>query len=244
MTAPTRTTRSRTSLAPEPASPAGPRVPRRVLIVIATVVAVSLLGWLVLFSPVLGAQHVVVHGTSRLSVAQVRDAARVPSGRPLLRLDAGAIQKRVTALPEVATARVRSDYPSTVVITITERVAVGYVLRDGTIELVDRTGTQFRRASALPPGLPQFDLPSGADGVPAGQAVATVAASLPPTVLSQLLTVRATSPSDVTLVLRDQRTVRWGSAQRSADKARLLPVLLGRPGKVFDVSDPDEVFAR
>ena len=162
-------------------------MPRRVLIVIATVVAVSLLGWLVLFSPVLGAQHVVVHGTSRLSVAQVRD---------------------------------------------------------GTIELVDRTGTQFRRASALPPGLPQFDLPSGADGVPAGQAVATVAASLPPTVLSQLLTVRATSPSDVTLVLRDQRTVRWGSAQRSADKARLLPVLLGRPGKVFDVSDPDEVFAR
>jgi cell division protein FtsQ len=45
-------------------------------------------------------------------------------------------------------------------------------------------------------------------------------------------------------VLRDHRVVRWGSPDRSSDKARVLSALLARPGTVFDVSDPDLVYAR
>jgi hypothetical protein len=38
--------------------------------------------------------------------------------------------------------------------------------------------------------------------------------------------------------------VLWGSADRSADKAQVLPALLTRDGTTFDVSNPDVVVAR
>jgi len=46
------------------------------------------------------------------------------------------------------------------------------------------------------------------------------------------------------LHLRDGRTVLWGSAERSADKAQVLPALLARAGTTFDVSNPDVVSVR
>jgi hypothetical protein len=38
--------------------------------------------------------------------------------------------------------------------------------------------------------------------------------------------------------------VLWGGVERSADKARLLSVLLGQPGRFFDLSDPSTVISR
>ena len=81
--------------------------------------------WIVAFSPMFGANTVTVHGTKKLTVAQVHEAAAIKHGTPLVRLDTAAVARRVESLPLVASATVRTDYPSTVVITITERVAVG-----------------------------------------------------------------------------------------------------------------------
>jgi cell division protein FtsQ len=74
--------------------------------------------------------------------------------------------------------------------------------------------------------------------------VATVAAALPPPVLRKLSSITANGPSAITLQLRDGRTVDWGGAERSADKAQVLPALLARSGTEFDVSNPDLVVAR
>ena len=70
------------------------------------------------------------------------------------------------------------------------------------------------------------------------------ASALPGSVLSLLATIQADDPAGISLVLRDHRVVRWGSPDRSSDKARVLSALLARPGTVFDVSDPDLVYAR
>jgi cell division protein FtsQ len=161
-----------------------------------------------------------------------------------VRLDTGAVAGRVEALPDVASARVEVSYPSTVVITIRERVAVGYLSAGDSAVLVDETGNQFRKVSAVPRALPRFDLPTGVQAIPTGQAVATVAGSLTPALLAKLTSVTATSPLSITLLLTDGRAVRWGSAERSADKARVLSALLSRPGTSYDVSDPDVVVAR
>jgi cell division protein FtsQ len=220
------------------------RSARRVILVAFVVGALAVGTWVVAFSSVLGAKRVVVHGAHRLSAAHVRAAAAVPHGAPLVRLDTGAVTSRVEALPDVASARVEVSYPSTVVITIRERVAVGYLSAGDSAVLVDETGDQFRKVSAVPRALPRFDLPTGAQAIPTGQAVATVAGSLTPALLAKLTSVTATSPLSITLLLTDGRTVRWGSAERSADKARVLPALLSRPGTSYDVSDPDVVVAR
>ena len=65
-----------------------------------------------------------------------------------------------------------------------------------------------------------------------------------PKLLALLATIQADDPAGISLVLRDNRIVRWGGPDRSSDKARVLAALLARPGTVFDVSDPDLVYAR
>lgn len=223
------------------------RSARRVALVAGFIGLVAVLVWMFVFSPVLGAKHVVVHGAQTVPVSRIESVADVPHGRPLLRLDTGAIAGRVETLPDIAAASVHVSYPSTVVITVTERVAVGYLSVGGSPPsaiLIDKSGRQFRTTPTVPKTLPRFDIPAGAQATAAGQAVATVAGALTPAELGRLSSIAATDPTEITLRLRDGRNVIWGSADRSADKAQVLPALLSRPGTTFDVSNPDVVVAR
>lgn len=226
-------------------SPGGRWPNRRLAAVAAAVVAtIVLLVWTVAFSPVLGVRQVRVVGASGAAADQVRAAAHVPGGRPLVRLDTAAITARVARVPAVASAHVDTSFPSTVTITVTLRVAVGFLRVDGGYRLMDRTGTQFQTIAAEPRGLPVLALPTGALAREAGAAVATVAAALPAAVRVKVASIQAFDPSAITVVLRDDRVIHWGSAERSADKASVLPALLTRPGRVFDVSNPDLVVSR
>jgi cell division protein FtsQ len=201
--------------------------------------------WTVAFSSVLGAKTITVLGTRTLTVAQVRAAAHIAPGAPLIRLNQGQVTRRVEALPDVASAQIRLRYPHTVIITVTERVAIGYVSAGSAFALVDHSGHQFRTVATIPAGLPHFVVAAGASVQAVGAAMASVAAALSGTpVLAQLSLIQAADPEAITLVLRDGRTVLWGGAERSADKAHILAALLARPGRTFDISDPDQVVAR
>ncbi|MDQ2751359.1 MAG: FtsQ-type POTRA domain-containing protein [Actinomycetota bacterium] len=215
----------------------------RILMMVAGLVVLiaAVLTWIVAFSPLLGADTVTVHGTRDLTATQIRQAAAIKHASPLVRLDTEAVTRRVEALPLVASATVRTDYPSTVVITVTERVAVGYLSLGTRYLLVDRTGAQFRTLLAKPRSLPMFVVPAGPNAKATGHAVATVAAALPRALLARVDSVQAFDPTAITLLLTDHRVVRWGSADRDADKARILPLLLGQPGTTFDVTNPDQV---
>lgn len=189
----------------------GGRRPRLLVAAAAAVLIVVLLVYLVAFSPVLAARSVTVRGSlHRLSAADIKTAAQVPTGTPLIRLDTAAVRARVQALPAVASAVVSVSYPSGVSITVTERVAVGYLSAVGGFALVDKTGAQFVTTPTQPAGLPHFDLAPGADPRPSTVAAASVAAALPSSILTQLDSVSAGSPTAVELVLHDGRVVRWG----------------------------------
>jgi len=213
-------------------------------LVVAAVVAVLVAAattWIVAFSPVLGVRTVTVRDAQRVSAEQVRSAAAIKHGAPLVRLDTAAVARRVESLPDIAAATVRVAYPSSVIITVIERAAVGYLAADTGYVLVDKTGAQFRMVRPKPRSLPLFAVPAGANAVATGRAVATVAASLRPELLAKVTSVQAFDPTAITLLLADHRIVRWGSADRSADKARILPILLRQPGTQFDVTNPDQV---
>jgi cell division protein FtsQ len=228
--------------------PDGPRSRRGLLVGAAALVGVIALVWIVAFSPVLGVRTVAVRGAQLLTAGQVRTAAGVGHGTPLLRVDTGAIARRVERLPEIKSATVTTSYPSTVTISVVERVPVGFVdVGQGHFVLVDAGGAQFRTVAARPARLPLLVVPNGAptaSSVAALAAVASVAGTLPATLLSGLQSIQALDASAITLVLTDGRVVSWGSAQRSADKARVLPALLRQPGTHFDVSNPDLVVSR
>jgi cell division protein FtsQ len=238
------TTTQRPPTASPQSRPAASRRSRVVLWAAAGVALCLLALWLVAFSPVLGVRTVTVAGTHLLTPAEVRSAAALHSGSPLIRLDTSAVAHRVDRLPEVAAASVHVSYPGTVHITVTERVAVGYVVSGTKFTLVDRTGNQFRAVTVRPRGLPAFEVPAGAAGAPTARAVAGVAAALPETIRRRLSSVQALDPTSITLQLTDSRVVRWGSDERNADKARILPALLTQQGSQFDITDPDQVTVR
>ena len=90
-----------------------------------------------LFTLVDGVRSVEVRGNHVLAAATIRSAADVPQGHPLVRLDTGAIAARVEQLPGIGTADVSTSFPSTVVITVSERVAVGVTRVDDISQLAE-----------------------------------------------------------------------------------------------------------
>lgn len=217
---------------------------RRWLIAGAATALVAVAAWLVAFSPVLGVRTVAVRGAVSLSPADVRAAAAIAPGTPLIRLDTDAVRRRIDALAAVASSSVDVAYPSTVEITVVERTAVGYLRSGSGVALVDAAGVQFRTVASPPPRLPRLEWGSG-DPAVAGAALATVAGALSDAERPMVTTIEVSagtrSTATVTLDLADGRVVHWGTADRSADKARLLAAVLTQPGRTIDVSDPDVV---
>lgn len=219
---------------------------RKLMLAVAGIVVLVVFAvWLVAFSPAFGVRTVTVRGTHAVSAAQVEAAAQVRHGTPLVRVDAAAIARRVEdALPQVADAQVSTSFPSTVTITITERLPVGYVERGSQFELVDSAGVQYKTVRTAPKRLPLFVLADGAKARAAGAAVATVAAALPATIRAKVASIQALDPQAITLLLGDHRVITWGSADRSADKARVLVALLPHTDQQIDLTDPDQPYTR
>lgn len=198
--------------------------------------------WVLGFSGVFAVRVVQVHGISTVSESQVLQAAQVPDGVPLARIDLGQIAARVEAIPTVESSVVHRSWPSTIAITVRERQPVFAIEQQGSYLLVDKFGVGYRVLSARPADevLVQVAAPD-----PAILAeIATVVSVLPDSIRGQLSTVSAQSPSGITLRLTKGREVFWGDASRSADKLRVLRALLKHSASRYDVSAPDQPAVR
>lgn len=216
--------------------------PRTRWLVLAGAAALVLgLVWLVGFSSALGVRKIQVSGQRRVSTAEILNAAAIRSGAPLSRLDTEAIKERVARIPAVRTVKVSTSYPATVSIAVTERSAVGYRPDAAGAVLVDADDVAFATVAKAPALLPQLQI-SGDPTLSA--AAATVAGSLTPAFREVVARIAAPTTQTITLTLTDGRTVLWGGTDRSAEKAKLLPVLVHQPGTYFDVSDPSSVISR
>jgi cell division protein FtsQ len=215
------------------------RRPRRstvVLLVAALLVAAG--AYVAYFSPLLVVREVAVAGQRSVKVDDVVAAAAVPMGRPLARQDVQGIAERATRIPAVQAASVTRQWPSTLLVTVTERDAVLAVKQGGDFLLVDPTGVAFDRVASAPPGVVQ------AEADPANQAlladVGTVAGALPNDLARRVRLLTATGHERITLQLRSGITVNWGSAADSPLKAQIVTALLkDEPAKSIDVSSPN-----
>ncbi len=190
--------------------------------------------WLVWFSSVLSVRDVRVVGVTDERAAEVLSAAAVPTGVPLARLDAGAAEQRVRALPWVASAEVRRGWPTEAVIAVTLREPVAVLESDPRRQAVDADAVVFELDQVLPRKLPKIR----AEGAALEAAVA-VLQSLPDDIRDRVVTVVATTRDDVDLLLRSGDEVRWGNASQPEMKAEVLRVLLKRKADMYDVSAPE-----
>lgn len=209
----------------------------------ALVLLLALALWLVSFSPVFASKQVLVEGNKLVSTDQVLTAAQVPMGIPLSKLKTGPIGQRVAVLPPVGGVRVHTKWPSTVVIEVTERVAVYQRLEGTTYQSVDAAGVVFVQGAKRNKSLPLVRTPSVENRLLAD--VATVVTNLTPKLVKKLDAVEASGPDDITVKLTTGQQVLWGSAADSATKAQVAEALVAREKfTVFNVASPANPTAR
>lgn len=205
--------------------------------IVVTVISVGL-GLLLYFTPIMSVRNLVIDGLQTIPRDDVVAAVAVPTGTPLLQVDTDTVANRVATIRQVASVRVQREYPSSLRVTVVERVAVAVKdLPDGT-HLFDRDGVDFATAPA-PPGVAYLDVDNPGPSDPPTKAALQVLTALRPEVAGQVGRIAAPSVASITLTLSDGRVVIWGTTDRTDEKAEKLAALLTRPGHTYDVSSPD-----
>ena len=233
-----------------------PRLQLRLRTIIILGVTLILLGagavWLLYGSQWLRVERVSVSGTGVLTPAQVREAAEVPLGAPMISVDTDAIEARLrTKLPRIDTVDVVRSWPDGIGLKVVERTPVLIVQKGGNFVEVDRDGVRFAMVSRAPNGVPGLQLRLASSGSAAAslrrfgedrlvREAVRVAGALPAGVRHETRAVKVLSYDDISLELNGGRTVDWGSSEQGALKARTLTALMkAAPGAGhFDVSVP------
>ncbi|MQY33091.1 Cell division protein FtsQ [Streptomyces sp. RB17] len=226
----------------------------RVIVILAALVV--LLGgggtWVLYGSNWLRVRHVSVSGTLVLTPAEVRDAAAVPVGAPMISVDTEGIEARLRRkLPRIDTVDVVRSWPQGIGLKVTERTPVLLVRKGGNFVEVDDEGVRFATVSQAPKGVPALELSVSRTGSGVAsfrrfgadrlvREAVRVAGELPAAVAGDTRTVQVRSYDDISLELADGRTVAWGSGENGPAKARALTALMKAAPRVrhFDVSVP------
>lgn len=225
---------------------------RRRLLGLGIAVLVVLAAWGVSRSPVLDLDELTVEGAERTGAETVLDATGLRAGDQLVDVDAGAVRARVVALPWVADASVRIDWPDAVRVRVRERSPLA-VVRTGesTGVLVDRDGRVLGPATGLE-GLPVIEgVVVGAPGTTLDGSVAgalELTGLLPPGVRSRTDAVVLTATGELELRARPGGVVRVGPPTRLAEKVLAIQTLFAQVDDVFvaewDVRVPDSPTVR
>ncbi|MFJ3230293.1 cell division protein FtsQ/DivIB [Streptomyces sp. NPDC086787] len=232
-----------------------PRPPRfRVIVILA--IAVVLLGagsvWLLYGSEWLRVERVSVSGTAVLTSAEVREAAEVPVGEPLISVDTDAIEARLRRkLPRIDTVDVVRSWPHGIGLKVTERTPVLLVRKGGNFIEVDDEGVRFATVSQAPKGVPVLEFAASRPGSATAslrrfgtdalvREAVRVAGDIPAAVARDTRVVKVRSYDDISLELSGGRTVAWGSDENGPAKARGLTALMkaASGARHFDVSVP------
>ena len=208
--------------------------------------------WFVWAGPVLAVDTVQVDGAGTVSAEEVRTAAGIDAGTPLMRVDVQDVEARVARLPQVAAVEVTRGWPRSVVITVVERIPVAVVGQVGRRSLVDADGVLFDTITGTPPaGVVPLDVADPGPDDPATRAALEALVALPEEVRDGIDGATAAGPEDITLTLTDGTLVQWGGPAESRKKATVLTALLGRvadedlePAGTIDLSTPDAVVLR
>lgn len=212
-------------------------------IVFVTLIAVAV------WSPLLALKEITIVGANRVDAAAVREALDSQLGTPLALVDLDRITDELAAFPLIRSYTTESVPPHTLIVTLVEREPVGMVNDGSSFAVVDPAGIVIESSTTRLPGLPVIAAGDPSIANPAFASAIEVLLALPPELLARVDTISATTNDDVTFTLAGGvQAVTWGSADRSAFKARVLATLVTtQPATAaveFDISAPDAPVVR
>jgi cell division protein FtsQ len=178
----------------------------------------------------------LVQGSDLLAAVAAFDGIALP------RLDIGAVEDAMEAVPGVKDVTVSRSWPRGLDIDVVERRPVA-AIADATTGyvIVDSDGVGLSIATERPADLPVVTVPLGEGNARILAAALEVAGALPEELSARIDAVRAETEDSVTLFLRDGPRVEWGSGEDSDLKVAVLLLLLRSDigaVSVIDVSAP------
>lgn len=209
---------------------------------LATVVAVTL-------SPLMALTDIRVTGTVRLDPAEIGGALERHRDTPLALLDEGGIRSDLEDFALIRSYSLEVVPPHSLVVRVVERAPIGAIETGSAFELVDAAGVVVESTPDRPTGVPLIRAGEADPDEAAFRSVAEVLDALPDELASRVDVVTASTRDDVAFTIRDLgHRVVWGSAERSAFKARVLEAAIAVNDPAvswqFDVSAPDSVIVR
>lgn len=179
---------------------------------------------LVFFSPLLATQKITVRGASLLETTQVEQKLELLRGVPLTRIDEKKVRELIGQDNVIRSVQVESRPPHELVVTLKERTAVAVVKQGDTYHTVDSDGVSLLESAAQPDTSVPLVRFSGDDPQTSAEfrTISTALSAMPSELLAQVKEAGATSTSSITLTLRDNTTVQWGTAEESELKAKVL----------------------
>ena len=199
-------------------------------------------------------RSVRVTGAPASVASHVRAALAPFEGRSLVGLDQSAVERRLSALPDVAAATVDRDFPHTLHVSVVPAHSIAVLRRGPSAWIVSSDGRVIRTAGRLAsPKLPRIwvqrattvDTGSTVSDGDAARAVEVLATARRARFEARIATVRA-SDHELTFVLADGLEVRFGDSTdlplKLAVAERLLPLVQGSSAYV-DVTVPERPVA-
>lgn len=179
---------------------------------------------LVFFSPLLATQKITVHGASLLETSQVEQKLEPLRGVPLTRIDEKKVRELIGQDNVLRSVQVESRPPHELVVTLKERTAVAVVKQGDTYHTVDSDGVSLLESATQPDTSVPLVRFSGDDPKTSAEfrTISAALSAMPSELLAQVKEAGATSTSSITLTLRDNTTVQWGTAEESELKAKVL----------------------
>lgn len=179
---------------------------------------------LVFFSPLLATEKITVHGASLLETTQVEQKLEPLRGVPLTRIDEKKVRELIGQDNVIRSVQVESRPPHELVVTLKERTAVAVVKQGDTYHTVDSDGVSLLESATQPDTSVPLVRFSGDDPQTSAEfrTISTALSAMPSELLAQVKEAGATSTSSITLTLRDNTTVQWGTAEESELKAKVL----------------------
>ncbi|MFE5398470.1 cell division protein FtsQ [Streptomyces sp. NPDC056568] len=229
-----------------------PRLRTIIILAVALVLVAGGVVWLLYSSSWTRVERVSVAGTRVLTPAQVREAADVPVGEPLVSVDTEAIEARLRKeLPRIDEIEAERSWPHGIELKVKERTPVLVVEKGRKFVEVDAEGVRYATVSRAPKGVPELQLKPARSGSAAASLrrfdedrlvveAVRAAGRLPDAVARDARVVKVLSYDDISVELSGGRTVAWGSGEQGARKAGALTALMKAAPRArhFDVSVP------
>lgn len=205
----------------------------RLLLALLVVLGLTAVAWLLVRSPFLDVDRVVVEGAAHTPRVGVVRASRIRTGSAMVHVDESGAARRVEALPWIAHATVRLRWPGTVVVEVTERAPFAVTSIDGgNWAVLDESGRVLDRTPVAQPELAVLEGvgPVGSAGTTLANAEPALAVvkALTPQLRARTRSVGRTGPGEIELHLTPTGTVRLGPPSDLDTKLRAAERVLAQ----------------